>query len=300
MEKNGPAQSFRSMSSRPLKETLVLALSAFFVYTSFHALKALQSSLNQQQGLGVVSLACVYISLFVSSFLTPVIIHKGGVKPVIVAAWVCQCLYVVCNFYPHWATLIPGSVLVGFANCPWWTSLMIYLAALADVTVSMETEKKTTLQVAFSRLNGIYSAFFVASGFLGGVLSSVILFQFSDYEFSSVNVSLAENTECGAGYCFREASGQDLPRPEHAVLNVLLLCFLVMDLIGLLITVAFLPDLQRADEPCGWDGPSGRDARQLAATRGKLPVKLGLFALESGKSDAGGFRRCGCVPLNGL
>ena len=134
---------YRSGSKRPVRETLVLAASFLLVFTSFQALQNLQSSLHQEHGLGVASLAIIYGASFLVSFLTPAIVYHAGVKATVMGAWAVHCVYVACNLYPRWATLVPGSALLGVVTCPLWMSANTYLSALARVCVERDLEKGT-------------------------------------------------------------------------------------------------------------------------------------------------------------
>lgn len=215
---------YHSSSKKPVRVTLILATSFLFVFTSFQALQNLQSSLNQLHGLGVASLACVYGTSFLASFFTPAIVYNVGVKTTMMMAWLVHCVYVASNFYPHWATLIPGSVLLGFITCPLWISVNTYISALAKVSVEQDLQKTlkkvTTIHAAFSGLNGLFHSIFVASQLTGNLLSSLILFQ-SSYIEPQVTSSSA-TSECGAGYCPHAGEGQHLAPPQPFIIYIML------------------------------------------------------------------------------
>ena len=40
-------------------------------------------------------------------------------------------IYTLSNFYPHWYTLIPGSICLGLALGPLWASLNVHITTVA-------------------------------------------------------------------------------------------------------------------------------------------------------------------------
>lgn len=213
------------------------------------AIQNLQSSLHERDGLGVVTLACAYGTGFLSSFVTPVIIYHTGVKNAIMAAWVGHCFFVLCNFYPHWMTLIPGSLVMGMLSCPLWTSLEIYMTALARQEIA-DRKKQTTFHAVFSRLNGVFFSIFMAAQFSGNLISSSILFQ-SSYNQTEADGdeflgSEVETKRCGIHYCSTGVRPRkELARPDPGVVYTLMTVYLLFELCGLAVTALYLPDLQQ-------------------------------------------------------
>ncbi|KAL8576928.1 hypothetical protein ACOMHN_065655 [Nucella lapillus] len=247
---------YHSNSKRPVKETLILAVAFLCEFTSFQALQNLQSSLNQEQGLGVASLACVYGTIFAFSIITPAIVYNLGVRATILTAWFGHFVYAACNFYPHWAVLIPGSLLLGAVSCPLWISLNTYLSSLARVVVEQDLEKSPkaviTVHAAFSRLNGLFTGVFSASQLTGNLISSMILFQspYGDPVTSSssslaVTPSSLVTSSCGAEYCPQTGEGQHLASPKRHIVHIMLGVFLALDAVGIIITWCFVPNLEQ-------------------------------------------------------
>ncbi|XP_025092541.1 protein unc-93 homolog A-like [Pomacea canaliculata] len=268
---------YRSTSKQPLKETLLLAVTFFFIFTPFQALQNLQSSLNQHESLGILSLACVYGASFLISFVTPAIMYNAGIKPCMVASWIGHTLYVMCNFYPAWMTLVPGSIVVGLITSPMWGSLETYLSTLACVDVELHEKQKkkgmNTLHAAFSRINGIFHSIFVGSQVAGNLISSAVLF-FSTHKPIAAK---DDGVICGSGYCPSAGEGHRIPRPEPHIIYVLLGVFLVCDVIGLTVGILGIPRLHQPQY-------TGREVcRKLKSywhgfTQPKLLLLVPLFA----------------------
>ncbi len=83
-----------SLKSKVKKNVLTIGIAWIFLFTAFQSMANLQSSLNNDQGLGTASLSAIYITLVISSmFLPPLLIEKFGTKWTIV----------ICQF--RWASL---------------------------------------------------------------------------------------------------------------------------------------------------------------------------------------------------
>ncbi|XP_046545756.1 protein unc-93 homolog A-like [Haliotis rubra] len=227
------------------RETLVVSASFMSAYTAYLALQSLQSSLNQEQGLGVVSLACLYGTIILSGILTPPFIRLVGPKWTLVVAWVCHSVYTASNFYPTWATLIPASVVLGAIAGPMWTAQGLY------ITTNGERISKTTgqkLHSILSKLNGAFFMCYESTQITGNLISSLVLKQGS---YADTNTT----TWCGADNCPTAGNGTEIAEPEPQIVNILLGVFLVCDLIGLALTVCLLPPLHNTQ-------PEGKSIEQ--------------------------------------
>lgn len=151
-------RSIRQSNSHAIRNTLVLSFAFLFVFTAYMAIQALQSSLNQEEGLGVTSLSTLYAFIILSGILSPVIMKSIVCKNVLIVAWVCHVIYTATNFYPAWGTLIPSSVLLGIVSGPMWASQGLYISSYA---YSLAAEKQVDVSICLSRLNGIFFAFFL-------------------------------------------------------------------------------------------------------------------------------------------
>ncbi|XP_064597882.1 protein unc-93 homolog A-like [Liolophura sinensis] len=224
------------------KSLLFLSVSFQIVFTAYMALQNLQSSLNQEAGLGTVSLSALYACIILSGTLAPVCISKIGAKWSLVAAWVSHCLYTGANFYPRWATLVPASVLVGALAGPLWTSQSVYLTHQAYVYADASGEASSAV---LSKFNGIFFTLFETTQITGNLISSLVLKEQPDpgdaYNVTSANVTLT----CGADDCPTSANATAIEEPPTYVVYTLLGVFLALDIIGLVMTIAFLPSLNR-------------------------------------------------------
>ena len=113
---------------RILKNLLVVSFGFLCLFTSFQSLSNLQSSVNDDEDLGVNGLATIYAALVVSCmFLPPVIIARLGCKWTIFFSMLCYILYMCANFYVRYYTIIPSAIILGLGAAPLWSAKCTYL-----------------------------------------------------------------------------------------------------------------------------------------------------------------------------
>ena len=99
---------------RTYKNLIVISLGFLFLFTAFQALQNLQSSIHDDENLGLVSLCIIYAALVTSCmFVPPLLINKLGCKYTVMLSMSGYVLYTVAMFYPRYWTLVPASALLG-------------------------------------------------------------------------------------------------------------------------------------------------------------------------------------------
>ena len=172
---------------RALKNLLVLSVAFMFVLTAFVCLQTLQSSMNHTNGLGVVSLSCVYSSTVISCLLAPAVIKRLTTKWTIVIGFILFLVYIGCNFNPTGPMLIPASVLLGLLTGPLWSAQSTYLTTLA---IHYAAANKQLQDTTINRFNGIFTSVVQMSQVWGNAMSTLVLSQ--DNYTATVNQALGE------------------------------------------------------------------------------------------------------------
>lgn len=221
----------------------VLVLSGAFtaIFTAYLAIQNLQSSLNQEAGLGIISLSCMYACIILSGVLAPAIINLFGEKRILVVSFIGHVIYTGTNFYPTFTTLIPSSVLLGLTAGPMWTSQSVYLSEMAySYTLNYGKDGHAIL----SKFNGIFFAMYETTQITGNLISSLVLQQ-GTYNSSAENGTIKY---CGKDDCPMQVNATQIEEPDRHVVYILLGIFLACDLLGVLLTVFFLPPLKKSSQ----------------------------------------------------
>ena len=112
----------KSLSSSYIKVTL-FGLGAHLISVAYWVLSSLTTSYNAD--LGSYSLAALYVSHIGSLFLTPSLVNILGAKACGVLSSVCAFIFASSYLYPSWYTIMPSSVVHGFASALLFTTLGI-------------------------------------------------------------------------------------------------------------------------------------------------------------------------------
>ncbi|XP_071093114.1 protein unc-93 homolog A-like [Haliotis cracherodii] len=228
-----------SFEGKETRSSVVLAASFFVAYSAYTAIQNLQSSLNEAEDLGIISLNVLYACIIFSGIMAPAVIRFMGIKMTIILSWVIHLLYTSSNFYPAFSTLIPSSVLLGAISGFLWTSQSVY------ISVCSYSLAKSTGAVPYDvlcKLNGLFFTIFETTQIPGNLVSSLIL-QSGTYS------NVTGEPVCGSDYCPGASNGTDIASPEMSLVYILLGIYLGCDIIALIITIIFLPPLPTS----GWN-----------------------------------------------
>jgi len=190
--KNGAGNGFFCATDSPkkwgCKNVFGLSVSYLLVFSVFLGLQNLQSSINPG-GLGLASLAVLYASFIVAGFVTPAIVKVLGTKYSLLLGFICHLVYTLTNYYPDWYTLIPSSILIGFASAPLWAAAHTHITKVA---VEIAPALRKDLALVISKFTGILFFFFQLAQLPGNLASSLILFPYSNNDTLS-NTSVLRN-----------------------------------------------------------------------------------------------------------
>ena len=179
------------------KNVCGLSVAYMVLFTAFIGLQNLQSSINSAGGLGLVTLSLLYAMFFAGGFVTPGFLKLFGTKYSLLFGFVCHLLYTLSNYYPSWYTLVPGSILIGFASAPIWAAASTHLAEVA-IAVAPNLHKKDYL---ISKFTGIFFFFFQFSQVPGNLASSLILFPYGEDLTTNLNISLNNSSDIEGEMC---------------------------------------------------------------------------------------------------
>lgn len=208
------------MLSRNGKNTLVVSLGFLFLFTAYGGLQSLQSSLNAEDGMGVISLSVIYAAIILSSmFLPPIMIKNLGCKWTIVLSMACYVAYSFGNLSPGWASLISTSAILGFGGSPLWSAKCTYLTISGSLQAQKDNEKS---QDIINQYFGVFFFIFQSSAVWGNLMSSLIFGQDS----TIVDVPEENLKFCGAALCTDNFTSGEIALPERSLVNILLGCYI--------------------------------------------------------------------------
>ena len=154
------------------RNLFVLTAGFILVFSAFRSIQNVQSSLNTRNRLGVVTMGVVHLSMFATCLFAPVLINRLTSKWTIVLGLLFYLFWVAANFYPHFYTLLPTSVGVGFGQSLAWGAQVTYMQKLAAGHAQATRE---LTQYEMYKFNGVFLACFQTSHVWGNLVSSLML-----------------------------------------------------------------------------------------------------------------------------
>ena len=215
-----------------------LSLSLFFLFSAFQSVQNLQSSVNARGGLGVISLSLLYTAFMLSGIVTTSIVKVLGTKYAVMGAMVCHLIYVLCNFRGTWYSLVPASLLIGFASGPLWAASSAHITQIAVKLAPVIRERQDLL---ISQFTGVIFLFTQVSNLPGNLASSLILLHASD----RTNESQIVNTECR-----NSTISADSGQIKDTYWYVLVSVFVLFDIVGIVILALLVDRLPSTDPFC--------------------------------------------------
>ncbi|XP_053316257.1 protein unc-93 homolog A-like [Spea bombifrons] len=275
------------MALTSIKNILVLSFGVLVLYIAYTGLMTLQSSLNHDEGLGVISLSVMYGSLTLSSmFLPAILMKKLGCKWTIAASMVCYIPFTLGNFYPSWPTMIPTSILLGIGSGPLWAAKSAYITAIGSKYAEL------TGKAAKDVVNQYFGIFFFicqTGRIWGNLVSSLILYNTpnADDSLDALNHSI-----CGAGHCTTDSlisENTTGPSPSKTLLYTLLGAYTGCGIIAVCLISIFLDKISSKNEEIVEENTESTCSmffatfKQLTDKRQCLLIPLTIFiGLEQG------------------
>lgn len=159
-----------------VKNVYGVSISMVMVFTAFIGLQNLQSTINSEDNLGIISLSILYGVFVIMGPFTPTILRLLGTKYSLFWGYICYLVYMLTNFVPRWYTLIPGSLLVGLASGPIWAAAGSHLLEVSVKSSTTLNEDKSPL---ISLFISVFLIVFHLSQLPGNLASSLTLYPYT-------------------------------------------------------------------------------------------------------------------------
>lgn len=250
------AEEIRAEQRRIWRNLIAICLSFMFVFTAYQSMSNLQSSINEEDGLGVTSLSVLYAAIMVSCMFVPTwLISKLGCKWTIVCCQLCYSAYIGAQFYPTFGTLIPGAIILGLGAAPMWSAKCTYLTQVGNRYSQLSGEK--TPEPCVSRFFGVFFMIFQTSSIWGNLISSLVLSN------GVGELDESQLSTCGANYCNQLiANSSDSVKKDNVY--TLAGIYLGSALLGAAIVAIFVEPLTNFGEAGRQGSGTGKSGFELA------------------------------------
>ncbi|XP_013782499.1 protein unc-93 homolog A-like [Limulus polyphemus] len=236
----------RKRKIKIIKNLLVISFGFLLLFTAFQSLSNLQSSVNSVQGLGTASLSVIYAALVVSCMFVPTFIIKLiGLKYTLIASILMYSTYFAANFYAHWYTLIPTSIILGLGGAPLWTAKCAYLTETAGQYAAITGQTVDNLVVRFF---GVFFMIFQSGQIWGNLIAYHVLSPQTDSANATLELDPTIYETCGANFCNENkvvSNNTNLERPPDSKVYTLCGIYTGCSILSALFVFAFLDPLHR-------------------------------------------------------
>ena len=158
---------------RAYKNMIGLCGSNILALGSFLGMISLESSINPESGLGLVAAAIPYLIMIVMGFLAPAALKLLGSKICIIGGYIGYLAFILPNYYPHWITLIAGSVILGLLYNTTVVSLYDHASTVAKTYFKSLKETQENAAYLYTSLVSFSLKFSII---FGNLSSSIVLF----------------------------------------------------------------------------------------------------------------------------
>ena len=122
-----------SSKRRIIKNLFVFSVSYLLQFSASNGLCNLQSSLNPENNVGVITLSISSYTFLATCMFLPIILIKFlGIKRALISVQSCVLLFVMANAYPKYWLMYPAGVFHGVACSCLWAYFGYYVSQLAQ------------------------------------------------------------------------------------------------------------------------------------------------------------------------
>ncbi|CAL1535884.1 unnamed protein product [Lymnaea stagnalis] len=159
-------------SNRHTKNLLVVSFTVTLMFIALGSVRNLQSSMNHEGGVGVISMAVSFAGYMLGSVFSVTLVQTFQPRSCLIVAVVPHLLYVAANFYPVMGLMVPVSFVQGVALAVLWNAMSTYVTLLARGRAREQNEK---FAVVSARFFGIFGFIFQSYFIIGNLISSLVL-----------------------------------------------------------------------------------------------------------------------------
>ncbi|CAH1801100.1 unnamed protein product [Owenia fusiformis] len=183
-----------------LKNLFILTIGSMLVNIPSFGLISLQSSLNNEGGLGVAAISCQWAAFGLTSLLiAPSFFNTFGARKSFFVSWVLFLTFTIANAFPSWYSLIPTNILIGIGTGINWAANPIVVTSLAlDYAYIKKTSETRPIIDSFQ---GLMLAGANSARIWGEIISASILLDDTLPIDDNINNSTAFEDVCGSEFC---------------------------------------------------------------------------------------------------
>ena len=223
---------------RAYKNMIGLCASYILALGSFLGMISLESSINPESGLGLVAAATPYLILIATGFLAPAALKLLGSKIAIIVGYIGFLAFALANYYPHWITLIVGSIIMGPLYNIAVVSLYDHASTVARTYFKSLKETQENAVYLYTSCIALSVKFSII---IGNLSSSIVLLtgasSTAGHDIEESNKIVCNNTEAG-----------QLKDSNITIYYILVTVFVLFNMLAIVIVILLLDYLSVSND----------------------------------------------------
>ncbi|CAI9715350.1 Hypothetical predicted protein [Octopus vulgaris] len=238
------------------KNLIAYSIGFMVMYMAFGSLRHLQSSINNSNGVGLITLSCLFAFFVIGSLFASYVVKELEPRRATLVTVLFHILYVISNCYPSIYILMPASAMLGFWNAVSWGAQGIYIQRLA-CDYAIKKGKKT--EHICSKFHGVFYLILFFSEVFGNLISSLILsssetgsslneqnqtdFYYKNSTLEAITNITHKNQQCGINYNhLKHEDEKSIPISQN-IIFLLTAIFTGLDILAFAIIFFFVDPL---------------------------------------------------------
>lgn len=169
---NGSSNVDVIRSTKHRQNVVALSISITLLFVAMGSIRNLQSSLNQEGGVGIISMAVSFAGYMLGSIFSSSIVQSFQPKKCIVVSLIPNLIYIVANIYPTMWLMTIASLIQGISLAIIWNAMSTYITFLSR---GYALKKNEDFEKVCSTFFGLFCLIYQSYHIIGNLIASLVL-----------------------------------------------------------------------------------------------------------------------------
>lgn len=159
-------------STKHRRNVIALSISITLLFIAMGSVRNLQSSLNQEGGVGIISMAVSFVGYMLGSIFSSSIVQNFQPRRCIIISLIPNLIYVAANIYPTLWLMTAVSLIQGISLAVIWNAMSTYITFLSR---GCALKKSEDFEKVSSNFFGIFCLIYQSYHIIGNLIASLVL-----------------------------------------------------------------------------------------------------------------------------
>ncbi|CAG5126163.1 unnamed protein product [Candidula unifasciata] len=159
-------------STKHRRNVIALSISITLLFIAMGSVRNLQSSLNQEGGIGIISMAVSFVGYMLGSIVSSSIVQNFQPRKCIVVSLIPNLIYVAANIYPVLWLMTVISFIQGISLAIIWNAMSTYITFLSRGYAAKKNQDFDKVSCNFF---GTFCLIYQSYHIIGNLIASLVL-----------------------------------------------------------------------------------------------------------------------------